>query len=81
VPFKTRVTAGVTGGPNVIRHTVRSWLAEAGVPEADVLGRKAEGSATGKRYIAWRAEYPRGVIGGTGRHGPESNRAAVIQVC
>ena len=42
------------GGPNVIRHTVRTWLAEYGVPdsEADVsMGHKTEGSATGKRYI------------------------------
>jgi hypothetical protein len=59
--------AGVTGGPNVIRHTVRTFLAEAGVPdaEADVfMGHKAEGSATGKRYIHRRPEYLRGVIDG-----------------
>ncbi len=59
--------AGVTGGPNVIRHTVRTFLAEAGVPdaEADVfMGHKAEGSATGKRYIHRRPEYLRGVIEG-----------------
>jgi integrase len=46
-------TAGVTGGANVIRHTVRTWLAEHGVPdsEADVfMGHKEEGSATGRRY-------------------------------
>lgn len=52
--------ASVTGGPNIIRHTVRTWLAERGVPdaEADVfMGHKAEGSATGKRYIHRRPEY------------------------
>jgi len=57
--------AGVTGGPNVIRHTVRTWLAEYGVPdsEADVfMGHKAEGSATGKRYIHRRPEYLRSVV-------------------
>jgi integrase len=46
--------AEVTGSAHVIRHTVRTWLAEVGVPdaEADVfMGHKAEGSATGKRYI------------------------------
>jgi integrase len=60
-------TAGVTGGPNVIRHTVRTWLAEAGVPdaEADVfMGHKAEGSATGKRYIHRRPEYLHRVVDG-----------------
>jgi integrase len=59
--------AGVTGGPNVIRHTVRTFLAEAGVPdaEADVfMGHKAEGSVTGKRYIHRRPEYLRRVIDG-----------------
>src|SRR5438477_3621746 len=43
--------ASVPGGPNIIRHTVRTWLAEGGVPdaEADVfMGHKPEGSATGK---------------------------------
>ena len=60
-------TAGVTGGPNVIRHTVRTWLAEYGVPdaEADVfMGHKSEGSATGKRYIHRRPEYLRSVVDG-----------------
>jgi len=59
--------AGVKGGPNVIRHTVRTWLAEYGVPdsEADVfMGHKPEGSATGKRYIHRRPEYLRGVTEG-----------------
>lgn len=27
--------AGVTGGAHVIRHTVRTWLAEQGVPDSD----------------------------------------------
>jgi integrase len=27
--------ASVTGGPNIIRHTVRTWLAEGGVPDAE----------------------------------------------
>lgn len=59
--------AGVTGGPNVIRHTVRTWLAEYGVPdsEADVfMGHKSEGSATSKRYIHRRPEFLRGVVDG-----------------
>jgi integrase len=59
--------ASVTGGPNIIRHTVRTWLAEGGVPdaEADVfMGHKAEGSATGKRYIHRRPEYLRSVTDG-----------------
>jgi integrase len=46
--------AGVTGGPNVIRHTVRTWLAERRVPDSEAdafMGHKGEGSATGKRYI------------------------------
>ena len=45
-------TAAVQGGPNAIRHTVRTWLADYGVPseDADVyMGHKPEGSATGKR--------------------------------
>src|SRR5205085_2929265 len=49
------------------RHTVRTWLAEAGVPdaEADVfMGHKAEGSATGKRYIHRRPEYLQSVTDG-----------------
>ena len=52
--------AGVTGGPNVIRHTVRTWLAERGVPDSEAdafMGHKGEGSATGKRYIHRRPEY------------------------
>jgi integrase len=59
--------AAVTGGPNVIRHTVRTWLAEAGVPDAEAdmfMGHKAEGSATGKRYIHRRPEYLRSVTEG-----------------
>jgi hypothetical protein len=46
---------------------VRTWLAEGGVPdaEADVfMGHKAEGSATGKRYIHRRPEYLRSVTDG-----------------
>jgi hypothetical protein len=57
----------VTGGANVIRHTVRTWLAEHGVPdsEADVfMGHKEEGSATGRRYKHRRPEYLRGVTEG-----------------
>ena len=60
-------TAGVEGGTSVIRHTVRTWLAESGVPdsEADVfMGHKAEGSATGKRYIHRRPEFLRSVTDG-----------------
>ncbi len=52
--------AGVPGGPNIIRHTVRTWLAERGVPdaEADVfMGHREEGSATGRRYKHRRPEY------------------------
>jgi hypothetical protein len=32
--------ASVKGGPNIIRHTVRTWVAEAGVrrAEADLHG-------------------------------------------
>ena len=59
--------AGISGSPNVIRHTVRTWLAEYGVPdsEADVfMGHKAEGSATSKRYIHRRPEYLRSVVDG-----------------
>ena len=51
----------------MIRHTVRTWLAEAGMPdaEADVfMGHKAEGSATGKRYVHRRPEYLRTVVEG-----------------
>ena len=50
-----------------IRHTVRTWLAEQGVPdpEADVfMGHKEEGSATGRRYKHRRPEYLRGVTEG-----------------
>ncbi len=56
--------AGVSGGPNVIRHTVRTWLAEDGVPdsEADVfMGHREEGSPTGRRYKHRRPEYLRNV--------------------
>lgn len=52
--------AGVTGGPNVIRHTVRTWLAEMGVPDAEAdlfMGHKDDGSATGARYKHRRPEY------------------------
>ncbi len=27
--------ASLTGGPNIIRHTVRTWLVEGGVPDAE----------------------------------------------
>lgn len=60
-------TAGVQGGPNAIRHTVRTWLADYGVPseDADVfMGHKPEGSATGKRYVHRRPEYLRTVVEG-----------------
>lgn len=56
--------AGVTGGPNVIRHTVRTWLADMGVPDPDAdlfMGHKDEGSATGGRYKHRRPEYLRSV--------------------
>jgi hypothetical protein len=59
--------AEVTGTAHVIRHTVRTWLAEAGVPdaEADVfMGHKAEGSATGKRYIHRRPGFLKSVAEG-----------------
>jgi hypothetical protein len=61
-------TAGVTGGANVVRHTVRTWLAEYGASdsEADVfMGHKEEGSATGKRYKHRQPEYLRSVMEGT----------------
>lgn len=60
-------TAGVTGGPNVIRHTVRTWLAEVGVPDAEAdafMGHKGEGSATGARYKHRRPEYLKSVTDG-----------------
>jgi integrase len=73
-PLKTREfydllaeTAGVKGGTNVIRHTVRTWLAESGVPDSEAdtfMGHKAEGSATSKRYIHRRPEFLRGVTDG-----------------
>ena len=53
-------TAGVTGSPNVIRHSVRTWLADQGVPDADAdlfMGHKDEGSHTGARYKHRRPEY------------------------
>jgi len=59
--------AGVSGSAHVIRHTVRTWLAEVGVPdvEADVfMGHKSEGSATGKRYIHRRPGFLRSVAEG-----------------
>ena len=55
------------GWTNVIRHTVRTWLAESGVPDSDAdvfMGHKAEGSATGKRYIHRRPEFLRSVTDG-----------------
>jgi integrase len=57
----------MSGGPNAIRHTVRTWLADYGVPseDADVfMGHKPEGSATGKRYVHRRLEYLRTVVDG-----------------
>lgn len=59
--------AGVTGGPNVIRHTVRTWLAEVGVPDAEAdqfMGHKDEGSHTGARYKHRRPEYLKTVTDG-----------------
>jgi integrase len=59
--------AQVQGTAHVIRHTVRTWLAEIGVPdaEADILmGHKPEGSATGKRYIHRRPGYLKSVAEG-----------------
>jgi hypothetical protein len=59
--------ASVTGGPNIIRHTVRTWLVEGGVPDAEAfMGHKAEGSATGQRYIHRRPEYLWSVTEGIG---------------
>lgn len=52
--------SGVDGGTHVIRHTVRTWLSEHGVPdsEADVfMGHAEEGSATGRKYKHRRPEY------------------------
>lgn len=60
-------TAGVTGGTNTIRHTVRTWLAEVGVPDAEAdafMGHKGEGSATGARYKHRRPEYLKTVTEG-----------------
>jgi hypothetical protein len=58
----------VTGSAHVIRHTVRTWLAEVGgVPdaEADVfMGHKAEGSTTGKRYVHRRPGFLKSVSEG-----------------
>jgi integrase len=45
--------AQVLGSANVIRHTMRTRMAKAGVPEvqADIwMGHKEEGSPTGRRY-------------------------------
>jgi len=59
--------AGVMGGPNVIRHTVRTWLAEYGVPDSDAdvfMGHRPEGTATSRRYIHRRPEYLRSVSDG-----------------
>ena len=56
--------AGMTGGPNVIRHTVRTFLAEVGVPDAEAdlfMGHKGEGSHTGARYTHRRPEYLKSV--------------------
>ena len=59
------------GGIHSLRSGVcrigRTWLAQGGVPdaEADVfMGHKAEGSATGKRYIHRRPEYLQSVTDG-----------------
>jgi integrase len=59
--------ARVTGTAHVIRHTVRTWLAEIGVPDAEAdifMGHKSEGSATGKRYIHRRPGYLKSVAQG-----------------
>ncbi len=59
--------AGITGSAHVIRHTVRTWLAEVGVPDGDAdvfMGHKSEGSATGKRYIHRRPGFLRSVAEG-----------------
>jgi Phage integrase family len=59
--------AEVTGSAHVIRHTVRTWLAEVSVPdaEADVfMGHRAEGSTTGKRYVHRRPGFLRSVSEG-----------------
>jgi len=57
--------SSVGGSPKVIRHTVRTWLAEYGVPDSDAdmfMGHKGRGSATGARYTHRRPEYLRTVI-------------------
>lgn len=62
-----RQVAGVQGSAHVIRHTVRTWLAEIGVPEAEAdvfMGHREEGSATGRRYIHRRPGYLKSISQG-----------------
>jgi integrase len=52
--------AGVSGGAHVIRYTVRTWLAEHGVPDSDAdmfMGHKGSGSHRGARYTHRNPEY------------------------
>lgn len=51
---------GLDGGPHTIRHTVRTWLAEQDVPDAQAdmfMGHLGAGSRTGAKYIHRRPEY------------------------
>lgn len=51
---------GVTGSPNVIRHTVRTWFAEHDVPQSDAdmfMGHATAGSRTGARYTHRNPAY------------------------
>lgn len=52
--------AAVPGGPNAVRHTVRTWMAEQDVPDAQAdlyMGHAGSGSHTGARYTHRRPEY------------------------
>jgi integrase len=58
-------TAGVDGSAKVIRHTVRTYLAEQGVPDSEAdqfMGHREEGSPTGRRYKHRRPEFLRSVV-------------------
>lgn len=58
-------TAGVGGSAKVIRHTVRTYLAERGVPDSEAdqfMGHREEGSPTGRRYKHRRPEFLRSVV-------------------
>ena len=56
-----QASGGVTGSAHIIRDTVRTWLAEHGVPDSDAdmfMGHKGSGSHTRARYTHRRPEYP-----------------------